>query len=147
MMETGKHSLIQYFNYDLEKLLNEFNNYYVLKSPKLPLHMQSLYLYFSHLAENSLDLLINEKYNYQHALDIVNIPNIYIKPYSEEEINRFLNNYRPNTKIFYGLAGFSLYFFESFLAYVKYNQEKDINEINKNIPIIEKNLSKIRKLL
>ncbi len=146
-MEIGKGKLIEYFNYDLEKLLNEFNNYYVLKSPKIPLHIQSLYLYFSHLAENSLHLLIDLNYNYQHALDIINIPNIYIKPYKEEEINKFLHNYRSNTKIFYGLAGFSLYFFEAFLAYVKYTQEKNIYLIFKNIPIIEENLNKIRKQL
>ncbi len=146
-MELPKNTLIEYFNYDLESLLNEFNNYYVLKAAKLPLYIQSLYLYFSHLAENSLQLLIVNNFNYKKAYDIVNVPNIYIKPYSEEEINRFLKNYRPNGQIFYGLAGFSLYFFEFFLNYVKYTHEKGIHILLKNIPIIEDNLSLIRKLL
>ncbi len=146
-MEIGKQTLIEYFNYDLEKLLNEFNNYYILKSPKLPLHIQALYLYFSHLAENSLELLIKLNFNYQNAHDIVNVPSIYIKPYSESEINQFLKNYQPNSKIFYGLTGFSLYFFEYFLQYAKFNQENDIQILFKNIPIIEANLKLIHKLI
>lgn len=146
-MEISKNTLIEYFNYDLEKLLNEFNNYYVLKSPKLPLQIQTLYLYFSHMAENSLQLLIKLNYNYKYALDIVNVPSIYIKPYSETEINQFLKNYRPNAQIFYSLAGFSLYFFEIFLKYVKYNQDKDIYLLFKNIPIIEENLNLIHKFV
>jgi len=84
-MEIGKKTLIEYFNYDLEKLLNEFNNYYVTRSQKIPLQIQTLFIYFSHLAENSLQLLINLNYNYKYAMDIVNVPSIYIKPYSEEE--------------------------------------------------------------
>jgi hypothetical protein len=146
-MELNKNALIEYFNYDLEKLLNEFNNYYVLKATKLPLYIQTLFLYFSHLAENSLQLLINNKYNYQNAIDVINVPNIYIKPYNETEINNFLNNYRQNPQIFYGLAGYPLYFFTNFLAYVKYNQEKGLNLINKNIPNIEHNLNLIRKYI
>jgi len=146
-MEIGKKTLIEYFNYDLEKLLNEFNNYYVTRSQKIPLQIQTLFIYFSHLAENSLQLLINLNYNYKYAMDIVNVPSIYIKPYSEEEINQFLKNYRPNAEVFYGLTGFSLYFFDIFLSYVKYNQENDINLLFKNIPIIEENLRQIRKLV
>ncbi|HEY8364852.1 MAG TPA: hypothetical protein VIK84_04700, partial [Haloplasmataceae bacterium] len=104
-MEIKENSLIEYFDYDLERLLNEFNNYYVLKAKNLPLYIQSLYLYFSHLAENSLQLLITENFNHKKAIDILYVPNMYIKPYSEEEINSFLKNYQANTKIFYGLAG------------------------------------------
>lgn len=146
-MEIKENSLIEYFDYDLERLLNEFNNYYVLKAKNLPLYIQSLYLYFSHLAENSLQLLITENFNHKKAIDILYVPNMYIKPYSEEEINSFLKNYQANTKIFYGLAGFSLYFFVYFLAYIKYSDEKGINLILKNIPIIEKNLNLIHRLL
>lgn len=146
-MNLNNKSLIEYFNYNLEKLLNEFNNYYVLKSANLPLYIQSLYLYFSHLAENSLQLLINNKFNYQYALDIVNIPNIYIKTYSEQEINLFLKNFRHNPQIFYGLAGFPLYFFTFFLNYIKYNDENGLILLFKNIPIIESNLHLIRQII
>lgn len=146
-METNKNSLIEYFNYDLEKMLDEFNNYYVLKSPKIPLNIQVLYLYFSHLAENSLELLINSKYNVKSAIDIVNMPIIYIKPFSDTELNSFLQKYRVNPKHFYGLLGFSLYFFEFFLQYIKYNNDKYLNELFKNITIIENNLKLIRKIL
>ena|SRR5690554_3163344 len=144
-MNFNKNSLIEYFNYNLENLLNEFNNYYIMKSRKLSLFIQTLYLYFSHLAENSLQLLINNNFAYQNALDIINIPNIYIKPYSKEEINLFLKNYQQNPQIFYGLSGFPLYFFKFFLNYIKYNDDKGLNLLFKNIPIIEENLDLIRK--
>ncbi len=146
-MKSNKNSLIEYFNYDLEKALDEFNNYYVLKSPKIPLNIQVLYLYFSHLAENSLAFLINYNYNIKSAVDIINMPIIYIKPLSEVEIYNFLQKYQINPRHFYGLVGFSLYFFEFFLQYIKYNNDKYLFELYKNIPIIEDNLKLIRKFL
>jgi len=69
-MQEQELTLIQYFNYDLEVLLDEFNNYYALKYNQLPLYVQALYLYFSHLAENSLELLIKSQFNYKQAYDI-----------------------------------------------------------------------------
>lgn len=146
-MEFSKNNLIEYFNYDLEKLLDEFNNYYVLKSAKIPLQYQVLFLYFSHLAENSLQLLIDIKYNIKYATAIINIPSIYIKPYSRQEINHFLQKMGVNPKQFYGLTGFSLYFFEIFLQYIRYNDEKELLVILKNIPVIEKNLRTIYKII
>lgn len=146
-MDLNQKSLLEYFNYNLETLLNEFNNYYITKSPTIPIFIQTLYLYFSHLAENSLQLLIKNKFNYQNALDILNTPNIYQKPYTQTEIQYFLRNYQHNPQIFYGLVGFPLYFFVFFLKFIKYNDDKDLNLLLKNIPIIENNLNMIRQLI
>lgn len=146
-MEDKELSLIQYFNYDLEVLLDEFNNYYSLKYNQLPLYIQAIYLYFSHLAENSLELLIKNQFNYKQAYDIVNVPRIYKKHFTEAEIHSYLKSYRPRGEIFYGLIGYPLYFFEAFLDYIRYEHEKRIHKILTNIPIIEDNLRLIRKLL
>ncbi|MDF2700725.1 MAG: hypothetical protein K0Q49_2288 [Haloplasmataceae bacterium] len=146
-MNFDKISIIEYFNYDLEKMIDEFNNYYVLKAIKIPTHIQSLYLYFSHLAENSIQLLINSNYNVKNAFDIVNIPGIYIKPYSTEEINQFFQKTRLNHKHFYGLAGFSMYFFDIFYQYIKFNDAKGLDILFKNIPIVEQNLGLIHTLI
>ena len=91
-MEFGLQTITEYFNYDLEKIIDEFNHFYSAHQQTLTPHFQSLYLYFSHLAENSIQLLINSNYNVNHALDIDYVPSIYIKPYSKEEINQFLIN-------------------------------------------------------
>lgn len=146
-MQEQELTLIQYFNYDLEVLLDEFNNYYALKYNQLPLYVQALYLYFSHLAENSLELLIKRQFNYKQAYDIVNVPRIYKKRFTETEVYNYLKNYQPRGEIFYGLIGYPLYFFEALLDYIKYEQERGIHKILMNLPIIEENLRLIRKLL
>ena len=146
-MEYTENSLIKYFNYDLEKLLNEFNNYYVLKSGKLPSYIQALFLYFSHLAENSLHVLIDNNYNIRYAKEIEYVPKIDRKVFTAEEMTAIIRNKPLNPVIFYALTGFSLNFFEKFLLYIKYGDEKGIHLLLKNLPVIEDNLHLIRGLL
>lgn len=140
-------NVIKYFKYDLEKILDEFNNYYNLKNTKIPLHIQVLYLYFSNLSENSLQLLINSNYNVKNALDIEYIPSFYTKAYNQQEINVIVKKSNIKPIHFYGLAAFSLYFFELFLKYIKYNHEGSLKVLFKNIPIVEHNLNLIHNLV
>jgi len=146
-MEYEKPNVIRYFNYDLEKILDEYNHYYVSKAQLMPVHIQVLYLYFSNLAENSLQILINSNYNVKSALDIENIPHLYIKPYSQTEINNLVKKSNLKPIQFYGLASFSIYFFEFFLKYTKYNHEDSLTILFKNIPIIEHNINLLHNLI
>lgn len=146
-MEINNYGILNYYNYDIEKVLDEFNNYYNIKQRKIPIHFQTIYLYFSNLSERSLRTLIQSNYNIKNAKEITRLIPIYQDYLTKDQIIQNMNDLNVTPMQYYGLISYSYYFYEVFLYYIRNDQEKQLIHLASRIPIIEYNLKLIERLI
>jgi len=66
-MNPLTYHVLAYFNYDIEKLLDEFNHYYNIKYYEIPTYYQTTFMYFTHLSEIALQHLIKHRFPVKQA--------------------------------------------------------------------------------
>lgn len=139
-MTPTRDRILSYFKYDMESLLNEFNNYYNIKHQEMSRYLQTFFYYFSNLSEIGLQILIHSQYPIHEAkvLHLV-LPN-HEKIYTSNEFIQNMNQLNLRPEHYYGLFIFSYFFYERFLDYIKFGYEKPVEHIITQIPIIETNI-------
>lgn len=139
MMST-RDRILTYFKFDMETLLNEFNNYYNIKYKDMPLYLQTFFLYFSNLSEIGLQILIKSNYPIREAKHLHLILPCFERVYTREELLKNMQELQLHPVHYYGLFIFSYFFYERFLDFIKFGYEKPLDGIITQIPTIESNI-------
>jgi hypothetical protein len=146
-METNKYQVLSYFKYDIEKLLDEFNNYYSIKQVRMPNHFRTIFLYFSNLSEIGLQSLIHSQFDVKNAKQITKVLPSYPNRLTSKELRQNMSQLQMNPVHYEGLFTFSYYFYEIFLNYVKNNQAKPLLHLGSQMPIIENNIQLLKETI
>jgi hypothetical protein len=146
-MERTNFNVLSYFNYDIERVLDEFNNYYNIEYHKIPTYFRTIFLYFTNLSENSLQTLIQAKYDIKNAQDLMKIIPIHKRELTSQDIMKNMQQVKLTPLQYYGLYCFSYYFYEVFLDYIKFNNPKPLNKLASQIPIIEGNINRLKIII
>jgi hypothetical protein len=146
-MERTNFNVLSYFNYDIERVLDEFNNYYNIEYHKIPTYFRTIFLYFTNLSENALQTLIQAKYDIKNAQDLMKIIPIHKRALQSQEIINNIQQVKLPPTQYYGLYCFSYYFYEVFLDYIKFNNPKPLTKLASQIPIIEENITLLKTII
>lgn len=146
-MTPARDRILTYFNYNLEALLDEFNNYYNIKHHEMPRYIQTFFHYFTNLSEIGLQHLIRTHFPVSDARQIhLVLPN-HEKRYTKDEFFQNMHAINLHPDHYYGLFIFSYFFYERFLDYIKFAYEKPVENIITQIPTIEANILYLLKII
>lgn len=146
-MNPLNYHVLAYFNYDSELLLDEFNHYYNIKQQEIPPYYLSIFMYFTHLSELGLQILIKNNYHFKQAQEISGILPAYIKIYTEDEFLYNMQRLKLKPLHYYGLFLYAYYFFEIYIDFLKNGYEKSLNHLSHQLPVIEANIRSLNRLL
>lgn len=146
-MNYLNYHVLSYFHYDLEKLLDEFNNYYTIKQYEIPTYYQTIFMYFTHLSEIGLQILIKSQFNVKDARQMVQILPAHLRLYTEQDFIQNMQQLRLPPIHYYGLFIYSYYFYEIYIDYLKNNYEKSLNHLASQLPIVEANIHLLNRII
>lgn len=139
-------SVLAYFNYDLEKLLDEFNHYYTIKYSAIPIYFRTIFLYFSNLSEISLQELIHSQFDVHKATILEKILPAHKQILTPEIVFRNMRDTNLPAIHYANLFRYCYFFYELFLTYIQTEQERNLIVLASQMPIIEYNLNLVAKV-
>lgn len=146
-MKFEKLQLLRHFDFNLERIVDEFDLYFKDRSETMPNHIKSLYYYYSHLAENAVVLLVRSNFKFPKKQELYENPSIVLDLIPDEVIEERLNDQSVSKYHYLGILQFPLGFYVSFLEYIQFDIEKPLQLYFKNIPLVEQNIENIQRYL